>query len=293
MRSKLFVPGARPELFAKAWAGEADALSFDLEDSVPAERKAEAREQVATFLRAQAARGAGKLVIVRTNPLDSPHFEADVLALAGIGVDLVNLPKIERADDVLAAVAVLERAESIHGVTRPVRLLVNIETPRALRSAARLARAHPRVVGLQLGLADLFEPLGIDRHDAANVHATMFAMRVAAGEAGVFACDGAFANVQDLSAFRAEALMARRLGYIGKSCIHPSQVPLANELFRASAEEVAAAQRVVAAARAAAAEGRAAFVVDGRMVDPPFVRRAEAIVASAGGGSAVVGNLHP
>lgn len=293
MRSKLFVPGARPELFAKAWAGEADALSFDLEDSVPAERKAEAREQVATFLRAQAARGAGKLVIVRTNPLDSPHFEADVLALAGIGVDLVNLPKIERADDVLAAVAVLERAESIHGVTRPVRLLVNIETPRALRSAARLARAHPRVVGLQLGLADLFEPLGIDRHDAANVHATMFAMRVAAGEAGVFACDGAFANVQDLPAFRAEALMARRLGYIGKSCIHPSQVPLANELFRASAEEVAAAQRVVAAARAAAAEGRAAFVVDGRMVDPPFVKRAEAIVASAGGGSAVVGNLHP
>lgn len=293
MRSKLFVPGARPELFAKAWAGEADALSFDLEDSVPAERKAEAREQVATFLRAQAARGAGKLVIVRTNPLDSPHFEADVLALAGIGVDLVNLPKIERADDVLAAVAVLERAESIHGVTRPVRLLVNIETPRALRSAARLARAHPRVVGLQLGLADLFEPLGIDRQDAANVHATMFAMRVAAGEAGVFACDGAFANVQDLPAFRAEALMARRLGYIGKSCIHPSQVPLANELFRASAEEVAAAQRVVAAARAAAAEGRAAFVVDGRMVDPPFVRRAEAIVASAGGGSAVVGNLHP
>jgi len=162
-----------------------------------------------------------------------------------------------------------------------------------LRSAARLARAHPRVVGLQLGLADLFEPLGIDRHDAANVHATMFAMRVAAGEAGVFACDSAFANVQDLPAFRAEALMARRLGYIGKSCIHPSQVLLANELFRASAEEVAAAQRVVAAARAAAAEGRAAFVVDGRMVDPPFVRRAEAIVASAGGGSAVVGNLHP
>lgn len=293
MRSKLFVPGARPELFAKAWAGEADALSFDLEDSVPAERKAEAREQVAGFLRAQAARKAGKLVIVRTNSLDTPHFEADVLAMAGAGVDLINLPKIERADDVLAAVAVLERAESIHGVSRPIRLLVNIETPRALRSAARLAGAHPRVVGLQLGLADLFEPLGIDRQDVASVHATMFAVRVAAGEAGVFACDSAFADVQNLPAFRAEALMARRLGYIGKSCIHPGQVPLANELFRASAEEVAAAQRVVAAARVAAAEGRAAFVVDGRMVDPPFVRRAEAIVASAVGGSAFVDNLHP
>lgn len=283
MRSKLFVPGARPELFAKAWAGEADAVSFDLEDSVPAEGKAEARVQVAAFLRAQQSRDLRRTVIVRTNALDTPHFEPDVLAIAGSSVDLINLPKIERVEDVLAAVRVLERVEAVHALTRPLRLLVNIETPQALRFAAGLARAHPRVAGLQLGLGDLFEPLGIDRYDTANVHATMLAVRMAAGEAGVFACDGAFTKVRDLAAFRAEAAMARRLGYIGKSCIHPSQVPLANEVFRASAEELAEAQRVVAAARMAEAQGRAAFVLDGRMIDTPFVRRAEAIIAGASG----------
>ena len=281
MRSKLFVPGARPELFAKAWAGDADALSFDLEDSVPAERKAEARVQVATFLRAHVPHAARKLVIVRTNAPGTPHFEPDVLGVVGNGIDLINLPKIECVDQVLAAVAVLERAEAIHALARPIRLLINIETPRALRSATLLAAAHARVAGLQLGLADLFEPLGIDRYNSSNVHATMFAVRMAAGEAGVFACDAAFADVRDERGFRFEASMARKLGYIGKSCIHPDQVPLANEAFRASEAELATARRIVAAARAAAEEGRAAFVLDGRMIDAPFVRRAEAIVASA------------
>ncbi|MEO5830693.1 MAG: aldolase/citrate lyase family protein [Rhodanobacter sp.] len=212
MRSKLSVPGARPELFAKAWAGDADALAFDLEDSVPADRKAEARTQVVSFLRDQVAPVARKVIIVRTNALDTPHFEADVLAVAGVGIDLVNLPKVESVDEVTAAVEMLERAEVIHRLNRPIRLLINIETPRELHSAAKLAAAHPRVAGLQLGLADLFEPLGIDRRDVPNVHATMFVVRMAAAAAGIFACDGAFGDVRDEPGFRVEASMARRLG---------------------------------------------------------------------------------
>jgi citrate lyase subunit beta/citryl-CoA lyase len=280
MRSKLFVPGVRPELFAKALAGEADALSFDLEDSVPAETKDVARAQVVQCLRSPAARASGKTLIVRSNAPGSAHVAADLRALAGSGVDMINLPKVERVEDVLAAVALLERAESEHGVASPIQLLLTIETPRGLHRAAQLAAAHRRVAGLQLGLADLFEPLGIDRRDPANLHAALFELRVAAGAAGVFACDGAFADLRDDAAFRAEARMARRLGYIGKSCIHPRQVSLANEVFRASADEIAMARRVVEAARLAAAEGRAAFVVDGQMIDPPFVKRAQAMLAS-------------
>jgi len=281
MRSKLFVPGARPELYAKALAGEADAISLDLEDSVPEDRKAEARRQVAGFVQTRAAREAAKLIIVRVNALGTPHFEADVLALARPGVTLLNLPKPESADDVRAAIAVLERAESSNGLDVPIRCLVNIETPKALRAAADIARAHPRVAGLQLGLGDLFEPLGLDRRDAASVHATMFAVRMAAGEAGVFACDGAFADIDDEEGFRAEAEMSHRLGYIGKSCIHPRQVAWANDVFRASETEIAQARRIVEAGRAAAAQGRGAFVVDGRMIDLPYLKRAEAIVAAA------------
>lgn len=280
MRSKLFVPGVRPELFAKALAGDADALSFDLEDSVPEQRKDEARTNVAGFVRSQSARDAAKVIVVRVNALGTPHFEADLSAVACSGVALINIPKVESAEDIRAVAAVLERVETGDGIDAPIRLLATIETPRGLRFAAEIASAHPRVAGLQLGLADLFEPHGIDRHDPANLHATLYAMRMAAAEAGVFAWDAAFADLDDAEGFRAEARVARRLGYIGKSCIHPSQVALANEVFQPDAEQVAAARRIVAASREAGARGRGAFVVDGRMVDLPFLKRAEAIVAS-------------
>lgn len=280
MRSKLFVPGVRPELFAKALAGDADALSFDLEDSVPEARKGEARESVAGFVQSAPLLATAKIVVVRVNAVDTPHLAADLAAVARTGVDLINLPKVESAQDVLAAVALLEKAEAVNGVARPIGLLANIETPRGLRLAAEIASAHPRVAGLQLGLADMFQPFGIDRRDPANVHATLYAMRMAVAEAGVFAWDAAFADIGDADGFRAEAGMARRLGYVGKSCIHPSQVALANQAFQPDAEEIAAARRIVAAAREAGAAGRGAFLVDGRMVDLPFLKRAEAILAS-------------
>jgi citrate lyase subunit beta/citryl-CoA lyase len=137
------------------------------------------------------------------------------------------------------------------------------------------------VVGLQLGLGDLFEPFGIDRTDARAVHAMQLAVRLAAGEAGVWACDTAYAAVTDPDGFTREAEAARRLGYIGKSCIHPSQIELANAVFRPSDAEIEAALRVVEAARGAEANGVGAFLVDGRMIDGPFIRRAEAIVGAA------------
>lgn len=280
MRSKLFVPGVRPELFAKALAGDADALSFDLEDSVPERCKDEARGNVAGFVRSQPLRDAAKVIVVRVNALGTPYFEADLLAVACPGVALINVPKVESAEDIHAAVAVLERAEAGNGIDAPIRLLATIETPRGLRLAAEIASAHPRVAGLQLGLADLFEPHGIDRHDLANLHAALYALRMAAAEAGVFAWDAAFADLDNAEGFRAEAMMARRLGYVGKSCIHPRQVALANEVFQPDAEQIAAARRIVAASREAEARGRGAFVVDGQMIDLPFLKRAEAIVAS-------------
>ena len=280
MRSKLFVPGVRPELFAKAVAGDADALSFDLEDSVPGQRKDEARANVAGFVRSQPVCDAAKLIVVRVNALGTPHFEADLLAVACAGVALINVPKVESAEDIRTAVAALERAEAGNGIEVPIQLLATIETPRGLRLAAEIASAHPRVAGLQLGLADLFEPFGIDRHDPANLHAALYAMRMAAAEAGVFAWDAAFADLGNAEGFRAEAMMARRLCFVGKSCIHPSQVALANEVFQPDAEQVAAARRIVAASHEAGARGRGAFVVDGRMIDLPFLKRAEAIVAS-------------
>lgn len=281
MRSKLFVPGSRPELFDKALRGDADALSFDLEDSVSEGRKAEARRALQDLLGGSSARASGKTLIARVNPRGSAHFEADVQAVVRPGLALLNLPKVESTDDVLAAVRAVESAEKANGVTEPVGLLLNIETARGLRLAVALASAHPRVAGLQLGLGDLFEPLGIARDDAGAVHGVMLQLRLAAGEAGVFAYDAAYARFQDVEGFRAEAALARRLGYLGKSCIHPSQVAHANEVFRPTDDEIAHARRVAAAANEADARGVGAYTVDGQMVDAPFVRRARDVLAQA------------
>jgi len=280
MRSKLFVPGSRPELFAKALAGPADAISIDLEDAVVEERKGEARGLVRDWLRSGPQAG-GKLVIVRVNSMDTPHFEADLAAVVQPGLDVLNLPKPQSADEVRAASEAIARAERANGVAQPVRLLLNIETPRALRDAAAIAAGDPRVMGLQVGLGDLFEPLGIARRESAAVQQVLFAVRLAAGEAGVEAYDGAFADVRDTQGYLAEAQLARRLGFAGKTCIHPSQVALANEAVRPGDEEIAHALRVTQAAEAAGASGVGAFLVDGRMIDRPFLLRARSIVATA------------
>jgi citrate lyase subunit beta/citryl-CoA lyase len=281
MRSKLFVPGSRPELFAKALAGAADAISFDVEDSVPEDSKARARGEVADFLRSGAVRDSGKSMIVRVNALGSPHFEGDLMAFACPQVVLLNLPKAQGAADVRHAVAALESAERRNGVTSPIGLLVNIETARALRLAPEIAAAHARVVGLQLGLADLFESMHANRRDPANVHAAMFQMSMACAESGKFAYDSAYPDVPDAAGFRREAEQARKLGYIGKSCVHPTQVVLANEVFGAATLDLETARRIVAAAKDAAQAGRGAFMLDGRMIDLPFVKRAQAVLAEA------------
>ena len=282
MRSKLFVPASRPELFAKALAGPADAISFDLEDAVQESRKAGARETLGTFLRQSPRRPGGKVVIVRVNGLTTPHFDADVAAVTDPVVDIINLPKPESAADVRAAAAALARHERERGIDRPIGILANIESPRGLRLAAEIAGAHPRVVGLQLGLGDLFEPFGIDRADERAVHAMQLAVRLAAAEAGLWACDTVYGAVNDPDGYTREATAARRLGYLGKSCIHPSQVPLANAVFRPTDAEIDAARRVVEAARGAEGRGVGAFLVDGRMIDIPFIKRAESILGAAG-----------
>lgn len=281
MRSKLFVPGSRPELFTKAMASAADAVSIDIEDAVEESRKAHARETVATFLKQRRWEDDGKLLIVRVNALATRHFGDDIAALVGPGLDLINLPMAESADDVRAAVEQIERVEAERGLKHPLKLMINIETPKALRRAAEIASASPRVVGLQLGLADLFEPLGIDRSNATAVQQAQLQMRLAAGEAGVWAYDAAYANVHDTDGYMREADVARRLGYMGKSCIHPLQIAAANSAFQPSATEIAHAARVVAATKAATANGIGAYMVDGRMIDAPFARRAEAVLALA------------
>jgi citrate lyase subunit beta / citryl-CoA lyase len=280
MRSKLFVPGSRPELFEKAFVSHADAISIDLEDAVPDASKASARLDIVRFL-GGAARTGGKSIVIRINQLRSPYFEADLEALVGLDFDIINLPKAESAADISALAGLIDEMEKQRDHRRPLRILANIESPRGLRFAADIALASPRVMGLQIGYGDLFEPLGIGRRHAGALEHVQLAVRFAAAEAGVAAYDGAFPDIGDKKGFLEETRHAKALGFQGKSCIHPVQIAAANEAFQPSGNEVAFSRKVVEAWREATIVGRGAIVVDGIMIDAPYAAKAEAVLLEA------------
>jgi citrate lyase subunit beta/citryl-CoA lyase len=267
-------------LFQKAAAGQADALSFDLEDSVLPANKKTARRAVAEYL-AGFGGANQKVNIVRVNALASGLFGADIEQVVMQGLYAINVPKVESRDDVLIAANALESREGQAGLTEPVGILANIETPKALRLALEIATAHPRVVGLQIGMIDFSLSCGIASGNRTALNAVRLATRFAASEAGIALFDGAFPKVNQPGEFQAEAEEARSLGLNGKSCIHPSQVPIANAVFSPSDKEIEQAERLVAAAEAAQAEGAGAFLFDGSMVDAPVLERAHRVLARA------------
>jgi citrate lyase subunit beta/citryl-CoA lyase len=258
MRSKLFVPASRPELFAKALSGDADALSFDLEDAVQEARKGEARRTLEAFLRQASERPPGKILIVRVNGLTTPHFEADLAAVVSPAVDMINLPKPESVEEVRTAAAALARVEAewgsgarsgsspisnrheacgwprrSHGPTRAssgsslawaISSSPSASTgPTPARStpcSSRFARGRGRHLGLRHGLRD------------------------GGGSRGIYA--------------RGEGRAGARLHREVLHSSHPGP----------------ARQRGVPS-------GVGAFLVDGRMIDVPFVKRAESVLAAA------------
>ncbi|TEA79991.1 HpcH/HpaI aldolase/citrate lyase family protein [Allopusillimonas ginsengisoli] len=281
MRSKLFVPASRPELYTKAMQSEADGISFDLEDAVEQRRKATARVELATWLKSLPPKQeVGKILIVRCNSIDTPEFQDDIQAVACAALHQINLPKVESPDAVIAMAEALERAEKEHGVDTPIGILANIESPRGLRCASEIARAHPRVCGLQIGFGDLFKPLGIQPSNEACQYVRI-QVRLAAGEAGIEAYDGAYVDIGNPQGYEEDAKAANAMGFAGKSCIHPSQVRLANNIFIPDAAEVAHALRVMEAAENNLARGTGAFVVDGKLVDGPFIESARRLIERA------------
>lgn len=279
LRSKLFVPADRCAFFPKALASAADAICFDLEDSVLPAQKAKARSELREYFANKVH--TRKIILVRVNHVRSAEFAEDLLAAVSPMVAMLALPKVEDPSEIKDVATALAALEEKRDIQNPIGILATIESARGLRLAASIAAADERMVGLQLGLADLFEPLGIHRGDGAAEHQVRLQLRLAAGEAGIPCFDSAFANFNDGESFAREAQMARELGFAGKSCIHPSQIEPANRIFSPSSEEIAAAALCLDMARSAAMDGVGTFAVDGRMVDAPFVRRAESILGLA------------
>lgn len=277
-RSYLYAPGSNERILAKVLDAGADAVILDLEDAVPLDQKLSARAAVAALVAARAADVSCE-VHVRVNVAASGGSDLDdVRAVVAPGLAALRLPKSEDPDDVREVAALLDALEIERGMTPgAVRLYPTVESVVGLDRARELAASSPRVATLVYGPADLAADLGIPEPDDRD--ATLLArasLVLACRLAGVGApVDGAYTAVNDLEGLGATAAWARRLGFGGKSALHPRQLPVLHAVFTPTDEEVAHANAVVASL----ADGRAVAMVDGGFVDPAVVARAHNVLA--------------
>lgn len=269
IRSFLFVPGNKSAWIEKAVTSRADALILDLEDSIPASQKLEARSTVSSKLGWLAEREQRSWVRINR----SPHmwdFE-DILTAVGPYVEGLVLPKPNGAEDIQLASAMLAEAESRRGVAVGSTLLLPIlETARSMEQAYDIA-LHPRVAaitGLSVKNGDVARALGIG-WTLQGRESLYLKSRVvmAARAAGKIPIGGLWQQVHDLDGFSAAAREDRVLGMGGQLLLHPSNVALANQIYSPSPEEIEYYKGLVAAVEAATALGRASTIYDGEHVD--------------------------
>ena len=287
----LFVPGARPDMIAKAAQSAADSVCLDLEDSVAPDQKEASR---ANIIEALGTLDFGpRTRMLRINALDTPFAYRDVIDVveaAGAQLDLIMLPKASGARDVEFLDTLLTQVEMRQGFTRRIGIEAQIETASGFLWAREIAHSSPRLEALIFGPGDYAASMRMplanigeaDAHDALypghRWHAAMHTIVAAARANGLRCMDGPSANFRDAASFERACRVALALGFDGKQCIHPAQLATANSIFAPNAEELAWARAVVAAYEEATAARRGAISLNGTMIDAANVRMAQTLV---------------
>jgi len=292
-RSTLAVPGSQPQMFQKAAESEADVVFLDLEDAVAPADKEQARLNVIKALNEIDWKGAGKTVMVRLNGIDTHYFYRDVVDVieqAGHRLDLVLIPKVGVPADVYLTDALLTQIEAAKGIPHRIGIEVLIETALGMANVEAIAQSSKRLEAMHFGVADFAASVrartvsigGLNPdYPGDQWHAGLARMTVACRAYGLRAIDGPFGDFKDPDGFMAAARRDAALGLEGKWAIHPSQIPLCNEVFSPPAAEVDRAKRILVALDEAARAGRGAAQLDGRMIDAASARMAQVVVEIA------------
>jgi citrate lyase subunit beta/citryl-CoA lyase len=276
-RSVLYMPGANARALEKAKTLPTDALILDLEDSVAPDAKAEARERVA----AAAASGAygHREVTIRVNAPGTPWHADDLRAAAEAGPDAVVVPKVDSPDTVRAVEAALEAA----GAPDRTAVWAMIETPAAMFDARPIASASERLTVLVMGTNDLAKELHAEHVPGRAPLLTGLSLALLAARAtGRIILDGVYNDVKDTAGFEEEVLQGRRLGFDGKTLIHPGQLEACNRIFAPAQADVERSRRIIAAFEEATSQGRGVATVEGRMIENLHVEEARRVLALAG-----------
>ncbi len=278
-RSLLYVPANNERFVAKAADRGADGIILDLEDSIPAAEKANARAALMAAVPQCRRNGAGVLIRVnRPIRLCIPDVEAAVAA----GADVIKLAKTESAEHVRLIVEAMADAEAEFKPPNPLKLIVMLEDPSAVLDAREIITASDRVIAAVTGSEDIStileaEPLP----EVLRMPKQMVHMAAKAAGRYSYGMYGTVADYSDRDAIRSLVAEAQRHGFDGASCIHPSVVELLNEGFSPSLDAVAQAQRVIDVLEESEAAGLGAVSLDGKMIDKPVADRAKRLLAKA------------
>ncbi len=283
IRSFLYAPGNRERIMAKAPEAGADALMFDLADSVPIAEKDTARKMVADALAAL----AGRNLFVKLNDADSGYIEDDLDAVARAGLSGVLLPEVDKPETVIAVDRLLARHEAERSLKAGmIEMILLLETASAIIRAYELATASPRVVSLCCGTAeggDLIRSLGC-AWSLTGPERTCLRGRVllaARAAALPWPIDGVYADLGDQDGLETEAFLARRAGLRGKLAIHPKQIEPIHRIFTPTRAEIDWSRRVLEAREEALERGSGVVSVDGVVVSAAAAERARDLVADA------------
>ncbi len=283
-RSRLYLPGNDPKLAINAGIHRPDAVILDLEDSVSPREKDAARILVRNTLRTVDFLGAE--IMVRINQL--PLGLTDLEEIVPESPHLLLVPKCETAEQVLAVHEAVEGLRQRHGLSEPIFLMPIIESAKGALNALAIATATPSVVALSIGLEDYTADIGAERTLEGRESQWMRGICLnAAKAAGIQAIDTVFSDVADMEGLRANVREAKALGFDGKGCIHPRQIPVVHEAFAPTAPEIEKARKIVLAFEDAEAKGLGVVSLGTKMIDPPVVKRAQKIMALAEQGGLV------
>ena len=282
-RSLIFVPGNSMRFVEKAKTLAADIICFDLEDSVPDNEKDAARRIISETLLARRQEYSG-IVYVRTNSPESGLIPDDLKAVLQEGIDGIVVPKVNDVSEMLEIkkhIVMLEKERK----TDKIALMPSIETARGVVNAYLIASAEERIKALVFGVFDFLYDMRLDynEHDPLGYSYVRAKIPVDARAAGVHAIDAIWQKIDDIDGLIRDATMARRLGYSGKSIIHPSQIEPVHKVFRPSKNEVEWAKKVVQALGQAMKKGtgRGAIRLEGKMIDAVHYKQAKAILDAA------------
>ena len=268
-RSMLFVPGANAAMVSNSFIYPADALMFDLEDSVALREKDTARRMVYHALQHPLYRDIE--TIVRVNALDSEWGVNDLEAVVRGGADVVDIEK-----EILRIEKACGREPGSTG------LLAAIESPLGITRAVEIAHASERLIGIALGAEDYVRNLRTERSpEGTELLFARCSILQAARSAGIQAFDTVYSDANNEAGFLQEAAHIKQLGFDGKSLINPRQIDLLHNLYAPTQKEVDHARRVVEAAEAAAREGLGVVSLNGKMVDGPVIDRARLVLSRA------------